>query len=277
MQPFVRDPVTGLADTGSHVLVGFMMVGVRQRAIAVVLTLMLGIPAIVLIPSNLRARYFTLFSDEAKIEDLETVSSAQDSARLRTRLLWHSWRIAFENPIVGVGMGNFTVVSTKESENRQDKVFWKQAHNIYGQIAAETGLVGLALYVSIVVACIRTCWRIRAQTKGQPALADIRLYASVLIVCNIAYATSSIFGTSTYSFYIPVLAAVTCAFERCTKLELAVRDIKKPASAARPAAGLQFPTAMPWTPAPVPVASTPLPPTGRGFANQRPQGSRRNS
>ena len=208
---------------GAMMVLGFLLSTAAGRIRILVLTIPLLLVTLVLVPSNLRARYSTLFSSDAAAEDQSTVSSAEDSTALRQRLFWYSIRLAAENPIFGVGMGNFAGESTKESQGSTEKVFWRAAHNIYGQIAAETGLPGLFLYLSILFVGVRSCWKICRAARNKPPLAELYLLAASLLTCQVAYAVSSIFGTSTYGFYVPLFTALTCALQRSALDEVGIR------------------------------------------------------
>lgn len=193
---------------------------VRIRLLLVAIPLILV--AQIVVPSNLRARYGTLFTTDVSEEDQSTVYSAQESTAMRQRLFWYSVRLAAENPLFGVGLGNFAGASTKESEQSTEKVFWHAAHNIYGQIAAETGLPGIFLYLSILFVSIRSCWKICRSSRNRPPLAELYLLAGCLLTCQVAYAVSSIFGTSTYGFYVPLFTALTCALQRAAQDETGI-------------------------------------------------------
>ena len=208
---------------GTMMVLGFILASGSGRIRLLLLAIPLTLVALILVPSNLRARYGTLFSSDVAEEDHATANSAQESTALRQRLFWYSVRLAAENPLFGVGMGNFAGASTKEAEQSTEKVFWRPTHNIYGQIAAETGIPGILLYLSILFVSMRTCWKICRSTRNKPPFAEIYAFAGCLLTCQVAYAVSSIFGTSTYGFYVPLFTALTCALQRSTQDEVGIR------------------------------------------------------
>ncbi len=77
--------------------------------------------------------------------------------------LWRiGWRIVQDDPVLGVGAGNFPIVSVHYvlrpgTITRSDLIVdeRKVAHNVYLEIPAELGLIGLALFLSIIGFALR--------------------------------------------------------------------------------------------------------------------------
>jgi O-antigen ligase len=97
--------------------------------------------------------------------------------------LWHvAWRIGATQPIHGIGLNNFVARSQdfvrEPGALREVHVIVEQpvlVHNTYLQIWAETGLIGLALFVVVVggllAAALRAAQRLHA--RGDPTLATL--------------------------------------------------------------------------------------------------------
>jgi len=169
--------------------------------------------AVLLLPPDLRARYSTLFFEKAT-DEKGIMYSADESLALRQVLLQQSIQMAFEHPLFGIGMANFAGEAEKETEDTAESTMWKQPHNVYTQIAAETGLPGLLLYLAILVVTIRTGWRTWKLTAGKPDLATPHLMAGCLMLSLLAFTASNVFATSAYGFYLPMFAALIFALER---------------------------------------------------------------
>ena len=73
-------------------------------------------------------------------------------------------------------------------------------------------------HVSVLDGCIEL---VQAAPIGLPAGASVDL-AGCLLTCQVAYAVSSIFGTSTYGFYVPLFTALTCALQRAAQDETGI-------------------------------------------------------
>ena len=142
-----------------------------------------------------------------------------------------TWSIARsmtgDHPILGVGLGNFTVVQSRYLPGQASLVGVRKlhntplvAHNTYLEILAELGIVGLALFVAIVVSiaggAIRSLGRISARSPS--AELTVRGLIAVLSVFLTAYA----FVSGTYAKHIWLLVGVLAAAASI------VRDVKRP-------------------------------------------------
>jgi O-antigen ligase len=58
---------------------------------------------------------------------------------------------AVANPILGVGVGNFPIAEGNRMTEQGMRGKWSPAHNAYVQAAAETGFVGAALFIALLV------------------------------------------------------------------------------------------------------------------------------
>jgi O-antigen ligase len=121
-----------------------VVLGGRWRGKALALALLLVTPL---------AGYYALFSGEAARERILTVGDGTG----RTTLWQVGWRIFEDNPIMGVGVGNYKenvihYVVQPGALLRNDLVVDKSLipHNVYLHIGAELGVIGLALFVGLV-------------------------------------------------------------------------------------------------------------------------------
>jgi probable O-glycosylation ligase (exosortase A-associated) len=122
----------------------------RSRHRVQVCLAMLGF-GFVLIPamagSEIKARFLT-------IQDHEV----DDSANSRRQSWAAAWRMANDNPIFGVGVRNSNLFSYEYGAD----MYGRTIHSQYLQIAADNGLVGLALYLAILTTAwlgLRRCRR----------------------------------------------------------------------------------------------------------------------
>lgn len=101
------------------------------------------------------------------------VSSGESSAHERTWLWEQGLSMLRENPVLGVGRGEFV--------HRVDLKLI--AHNNYVQNFAETGLVGFSCFVAVLWFCFRGCFLVAKQDVGtSPALASAARMAMSAIV-----------------------------------------------------------------------------------------------
>ncbi|MFQ5605277.1 MAG: O-antigen ligase family protein [bacterium] len=93
-----------------------------------------------------------LFLIPAEIWDrFSAISNVRGDASVNERwqLLTNAWRLFLENPLLGIGLGNFQDISIQFISRHQP------AHNIFLEIAAETGLPGLAVFLGLIWITLR--------------------------------------------------------------------------------------------------------------------------
>jgi O-antigen ligase len=142
----------------------------------------------------------------------DSASDPTGSAQERRDLLERAAIVAMNNPIVGVGMGNYHTYSLRE----------RKAHNSYLEIAAELGIAGLIAYLIMIFAPLRSLRRIERETLAQlpadattsPGISRARetYYLSAALQASlIAYIVCSSFGSIQYLWflYYPLAYAVS--------------------------------------------------------------------
>lgn len=97
--------------------------------------------------------------------------------------IWHwAWVAIGDFPLTGTGLGTFRVVIHRLYPNMVPLTFdMGHAHNIFLQVALDTGLPGLAFYISILLLALRSAWR-TARGAAELRLMAIGLASSVVAV-----------------------------------------------------------------------------------------------
>jgi O-antigen ligase len=139
-----RGGLVGLAV----MLAGAMVFAGRARAYVVVVSLAL---------SGLAALYFALVAAPTALQRITSFSAGGGSGR--TDLWSVAIRMAENHPLVGVGVGNFTLVENRYAFGTFDLPRFDLisntptvAHNMYLHVLAELGVIGLGLLVAMIVA-----------------------------------------------------------------------------------------------------------------------------
>ena len=101
--------------------------------------------------------------------------------------------VAFEqSPLIGIGPGNYTLLSPEILKNRPDRKIDVHPHNFYVQLLAETGILGFAAGVffigSIVATTLRHSW------KNRDHIVCATAYIAPLAVFWPIASTSDFFG-----------------------------------------------------------------------------------
>ena len=119
----------------------------RQRPAAAVAGLFVVICSLPLVPDQYWRRIASI-TDESK-DDYETSAA-------RKRLYGEAIDAFVENPIAGVGAGQF------KDYNPQGRVeAWHETHNIWLQVASELGILGLAVFGFLMARAFGAVWQIR--------------------------------------------------------------------------------------------------------------------
>jgi O-antigen ligase len=106
----------------------------RGLGVAIVVASILAVP---LLPSSFWARMASI-----------TQPSEDDtgSREARRRVMGEAWQVFVERPLTGVGAGQFKNFNPPWRQER-----WREAHNVWLQVASETGIFGLIAFAFLVL------------------------------------------------------------------------------------------------------------------------------
>jgi len=168
--------------------------GKRRLLVAtVVVSLFVGLGS-ALVSSSYRARVESIA--------LGNIEGSNDKGSLEARktLLKKALMTAVTHPLLGVGPGCFVIV---------DKG-WVVAHNTYGEIAAESGLPGLALFLLTIWAAFKNIAQVRKSLWYRED-AEFRLFTQALWACLVAYLMGAAFASTEFNLYPYFMVGYTCA------------------------------------------------------------------
>jgi hypothetical protein len=137
------------------------------------------------------------------------------SVILRYELDLAAWRVFVSHPMLGVGPGQFAGYYSEDYVNRvgmQQLTKGYQAHNLYFQTLAETGLIGTACLLSIMAAVLWPLWKERAHSA--PDHPEIALTATSFFLSLTALAIVSLFTHLIDQRYFGLLLALASAAAR---------------------------------------------------------------
>jgi len=173
--------------------------GHRHRLTIVIVGLILLLLFLALAP-NYATRIASIF-----VPSLDPV----DSAGVRRELLFRSIMTAIRHPLLGVGMGNFHIVSIHE----------QVSHNAYTQVAAEMGIAALVTYTMFIVTSLRKLGQVARETFGKPSSTRYYYLALGLQASLLAYMASSFFGAVAYAWYVYYLVGYAVCLRRLYESE----------------------------------------------------------
>ncbi|HTY04672.1 MAG TPA: O-antigen ligase family protein [Rhodocyclaceae bacterium] len=126
-----------------------------------ILTLLLGGVVALVLSMTIPPAVWERLSGIEKLTSTSTIAEAdpEGSAEERFEIQQTAWRIFVGHPIFGVGFGMYRQVNAKYAPSLGEK----DTHNTYLNLAAETGLPGLILWISLVVSVLLFAYRVRKQ------------------------------------------------------------------------------------------------------------------
>jgi O-antigen ligase len=216
-----REALLGL---GAALLVAPFAVGRGRRAAAL---------ALIVLTAAGTTLWFAAFAPQAAVDRITNPQYAGGSGR---EDLWRvGWREVSDHPILGVGAGNFGVVSVRyllrPGADQRDVYILKgdPPHNIYLNVLTELGAVGFALFVAILAMCLRSALlAARAfAARGDPAM---ELLARALFIGLVGLLVADFFSSALYSKQLWFLLAACPALQALAERSAAAA----PSSDTRP-------------------------------------------
>ncbi len=209
----------------------------RARLLLILAALAGTLLAALLLPDPIRRRYQTLVKDEVEeVSGMRVVQFAEGSALQRWYLLKASAVITMQNPVFGVGPGNFADAHAMMLRQVFLRAPWRQTHNSYTQISSECGLPAALLYILLLGFCLRTTTRIRRAATTVPELAHFAGPSLCLLASMLCYTVTALASSIAYLPYFPLLAALTVGLRAAARRQLqSLSQVGPPHTGRRPA------------------------------------------
>jgi putative inorganic carbon (hco3(-)) transporter len=161
------------------------------------------------------------FSGLRWLGSTETVAYADPEGSAEAR--YNIWRIArviiSENPVSGIGLGNYPLANAMTAPRvgvPDAALGFRDTHSTYLNVAAETGIPGLALFMTMIAMVAIPAELVRRRAKGTPRAAQ--LLALELGLC--AYMLAGIFGSFGKLSFLYIQLATIWLVTDLTKREL---------------------------------------------------------
>ncbi|HET9251879.1 MAG TPA: O-antigen ligase family protein [Candidatus Eisenbacteria bacterium] len=201
---------------------GFVTVVVMAAILALTRTVRLrtlawGAAALVLIVLVLAPGYVLRVATLQETPGLlEGTRESQSEEVMRSRLteMLAAWSVFVDHPVVGVGPGQYAPVYSAEYMSDPDIAYKvidrpRRAHNLYFELAAETGILGITTFLALVGWIQVKLWRAWRRLRDErPDLAGLALGFFVAIW---GYLVSAVFLHLSYQRYYWLLLGLAAA------------------------------------------------------------------
>lgn len=174
----------------------------RERKGLVVGLIFIGFVSIFFLPERVLLRATSLF---------DQTYDEQGTIGARTEVMKRGLTIFASRPILGVGVGMFTVAEG-QLPGRIGK--WNAAHNTLLQVAAETGIFGAIAFLALLIAAYKNCLRIQRDFLYyglEPAMVD---YARALEMAFLGFFVCAFFLSQAYVWNLYYLLGLSAALRR---------------------------------------------------------------
>lgn len=161
---------------------------------------------------------------------LERESESDAVMRSRLTEMLAAWSVFVDHPLVGVGPGQYAPVYSTEYMSDPDIALKRidrprRAHNLYFELAAETGILGLATFLGLVGLIQVRLWRAWRRFRGMRE--DLAALAAGFFVAISGYLVSAVFLHLSYQrYYWLLLGLAAAALHVLANEELRARRIR---------------------------------------------------
>jgi probable O-glycosylation ligase (exosortase A-associated) len=149
-----------------------------------------------------------LIAPDNWFERMGTIADYQNDGSAMSRVeAWKwAWEFSLNHPIVGGGFGVFTLDARSITSLGGG---WNEAHNIFFEMVAEHGFVGLVLFCLLMLATYRSCTLVRKQVRGRDDLAWAADLAAATQIALVAFVAGGSFVSIASNPYLYMLAGIS--------------------------------------------------------------------
>jgi O-antigen ligase len=140
---------------------------------------------VLLVGSSFLLSTFTLGtqSEGFAVNRIQTIDVSEESTNTRLRYYKYGIEQVLQNPLIGVGLGNWKIVSIeRDKENIISYIVPYTMHNDFLEVAAELGLIGLLLFISIFYFAFKNNWETYCRNKLDPVFMIIPFSLFIYII-----------------------------------------------------------------------------------------------
>lgn len=209
---YSRGAMVALAVMGVMVL---KKLHISWRTTATVLTVL--VLSLVLLPESVTRRFLTIEQIIPQRDAPLRLDSSFEERKLYMRVAWVMFGA---NPVIGVGAANYTAEyedyvgqtgsAARQYEDQSDLYY---PHNLYLEVAAESGLIGLGILVAIIFAA----WSASAEALRPHAGPWLKTSAQAFRIALVGYLVSGLFLHLAYPRYLFLIMAFAATMQRLSR------------------------------------------------------------
>ncbi|MCB9110286.1 MAG: O-antigen ligase family protein [Anaerolineales bacterium] len=188
-------------------------------AVAVLALLLVNI-----LPSRFTERISTL-TELVPSKSSSSIVSQDYSFRGRTSEMLVAIQMFADYPIMGVGLGNYQELYQKYAQRfgMEFRSEVRQAHNLYLEVASETGLMGLFSFMLLLIVILKSIWDGRKALLNK-GLVSVSNMVTAYGLGFIGYLLAAFFIHNAYPRNFWVIAGIALAIPRMIEVEIAATD-----------------------------------------------------
>lgn len=208
-----------VAIFGGILLVLFRGSGRQKLALVVAIGAMVSAAPFV-VNSNSLERLATLGGGD--VDPNSVGDEARQSKEERRYVLEQSLIATLKNPVLGVGMGqfsNYVGQLGKESGKSGAALHWAETHNAFTQVSSECGTPALIFFVLGIGSALGSVNKIygRARREGHTQVANTCFF---YLASMVPYLISIVFLANAYRLYLPAMIGLAVAITTAAQHEL---------------------------------------------------------
>jgi probable O-glycosylation ligase (exosortase A-associated) len=200
----------GFLTLGAILLIYAWKLRRRAERVWIYAVFVLALLSLPLLPASYFERMSTI---------IHTEKDATGSASERWTDMTIAARQALSSPVIGSGVG-----MNELAMNEARGGGWRRVHNVYLELMVDLGLPGLALFLALLVACLRSTAEVQRRAAELPDMQDLVHLAQAVQISLVAFALAAMFHPVTYHpyfYYLAALAIATHAVSRTMRMSCA--------------------------------------------------------
>ncbi len=210
------------------VMLGVLALKYRPRRSSAALTCALLVAAVLLMPSHYATRMSTFGSFLPKDGQWQPKEQLSNEIGFRGRLsaALVGLEMFKDHPLLGVGPGNFRTHYQTYSHKLQidpSNNIVRYAHSHYLAVAAETGLLGLTAFMTLLVVVCRRMHHAQKKLK-HAGLPDPAMVVAAISVGIYGFLISSMFLDTGFIYHLWLLTGIAFALPRIAEHEIQRRE-----------------------------------------------------